>query len=40
MAFNIELIKDVFQSIKRKVDHGRNIKGAPLTFVEKILYFG
>ena len=38
MAFNIEMIKDVYQSIKRKVDHARKIKGTPLTLAEKILY--
>ena len=38
MAFNIEMIKDVYQSIKRKVDHARKVKGTPLTLAEKILY--
>ena len=29
------MIKDVYQSIKRKVDHARKVKGTPLTLAEK-----
>ena len=38
MAFNIEMIKGVYQKIKNKVDKAREIKGSPLTLAEKILY--
>ncbi len=38
MAFNIEMIKGVYQKIKNKVDKARKIKDSPLTLSEKILY--
>ena len=38
MAFNIEMIVNVYEKIKSKVDIARKIKGTPLTLSEKILY--
>ena len=38
MAFNIEMIIDIYQNIQSKVDKARKIKGSPLTLAEKILY--
>ena len=38
MAFNIEMIVNVYEKIKSKVDKARKIKGTPLTLSEKILY--
>ena len=38
MAFNIKMIKGVYQNIKNKVDKARKIKVSPLTLAEKILY--
>ncbi|MAU63161.1 MAG: aconitate hydratase [Flavobacteriaceae bacterium] len=38
MAFNIEMILEVYQNIQSKVDKARKIKGSPLTLSEKILY--
>jgi len=38
MAFNIEMIIEIYQKIQSKVDKARKIKGVPLTLAEKILY--
>ena len=38
MAFNIQMIVNVYEKIKSKVDKARKIKGTPLTLSEKILY--
>ena len=38
MAFNIEMILELYQNIQSKVDKARKIKGSPLTLSEKILY--
>ena len=38
MAFNIEMISEVYQKIQSKVDKARTIKQTPLTLSEKILY--
>ncbi len=38
MAFNIEMIIEIYQKIQSKVDKARKIKGSPLTLAEKILY--
>ena len=38
MAFNIEIILEVYQKIQSKVDKARTIKQTPLTLSEKILY--
>ena len=38
MAFNIEMILEVYQKIQSKVDKARTIKQTPLTLSEKILY--
>ena len=38
MAFNIKMIEEVYQQIKKKVDKAREINQSPLTLSEKILY--
>lgn len=38
MAFNIKMIKEVYQEIKTKVDKARELTKKPLTLSEKILY--
>ncbi|REG98536.1 aconitate hydratase [Flavobacterium aquicola] len=38
MAFDIEMIKKVYDSMKTRVDAAREIVGRPLTLTEKILY--
>lgn len=38
MAFDIEMIKDVYSKVVERVDAARNITGKPLTLAEKILY--
>jgi aconitate hydratase len=38
MVFDIELIKNVYEGFKTKVDNARNVLNKPLTLTEKILY--
>ena len=38
MAFNIEMIKKVYDELKTKVDKARELTNSPLTLSEKILY--
>ena len=38
MAFNIEMIKKVYNELKTKVDTARELTNSPLTLSEKILY--
>ncbi|HLW14674.1 MAG TPA: aconitate hydratase [Flavobacteriaceae bacterium] len=38
MAFDIEMIKEVYSQIAERVDKARELKGTPLTLSEKILY--
>ncbi|MGB3775724.1 MAG: aconitate hydratase [Leeuwenhoekiella sp.] len=38
MAFDIDMIKDVYGKIAERVDAARKITGTPLTLAEKILY--
>ncbi len=38
MAFDIDMIKNVYSSIKERVDAARELTGKPLTLAEKILY--
>ncbi|HLS11713.1 MAG TPA: aconitate hydratase [Flavobacteriaceae bacterium] len=38
MAFDIEMIKEVYSKIAERVDKARELKGGPLTLSEKILY--
>ena len=38
MAFDIEMIKKVYESLPSKVDAARKLVGRPLTLTEKILY--
>ena len=38
MAFDIEMIKEVYNHMKNRVDTARQIVGRPLTYSEKILY--
>jgi len=38
MAFDIEMIKKVYNTISDRVDAAREITGKPLTLAEKILY--
>lgn len=38
MAFNLDLIKKVYQELPEKVNAARNLLGRPLTQAEKILY--
>lgn len=38
MAFDIEMIKKVYETLPSKVDAARKLVGRPLTLTEKILY--
>ena len=38
MAFDIDMIKEVYANMAKRVDEARNIVGKPLTLSEKILY--
>ena len=38
MAFDIEMIKKVYENMPDRVDKAREIVGRPLTLTEKILY--
>ena len=38
MAFDIEMIRNVYKTFAQKVEHARAVKGGPLTLAEKILY--
>ncbi|MDQ2753412.1 MAG: aconitase family protein, partial [Bacteroidota bacterium] len=38
MAFDIEMIKKVYDGLPQKIEAARNIVGRPLTLAEKILY--
>lgn len=38
MAFDIEMIKEVYAQMAERVDKARELKGTPLTLSEKILY--
>ncbi|MDX2188550.1 MAG: aconitate hydratase [Bacteroidota bacterium] len=38
MAFDIEMIKEVYKNLPAKVENARKIVGRPLTLTEKILY--
>ena len=38
MAFDIEMIKKVYENVVERVDEARKITGKPLTLAEKILY--
>lgn len=38
MAFDIEMIKEVYKKVVKRVDTARQITGKPLTLAEKILY--
>ena len=38
MAFDIEMIRNVYKTFAAKVDRARKVKGTPLTLAEKILY--
>ncbi|MDR9399953.1 MAG: aconitate hydratase [Psychroflexus sp.] len=38
MAFDIDMIKRVYEEIPKRVDQAKQIKGKPLTLTEKILY--
>ena len=38
MAFDIEMIKKVYDNMTSRVDAAREIVGRPLTLTEKILY--
>ncbi len=38
MAFDIDMIKQVYSNVVERVDAARNITGKPLTLAEKILY--
>ena len=38
MVFDLEMIKNIYSSIKEKVDHAKSICKHPLTLSEKILY--
>ncbi len=38
MAFDIDMIKEVYSKVAERVDAARKIKGKPLTLAEKILY--
>lgn len=38
MAFDIDMIKRVYEDIPKRVDQAKQIKGKPLTLTEKILY--
>ena len=38
MAFDIEMIRNVYKTFAEKVERARTVKGGPLTLAEKILY--
>jgi aconitate hydratase len=38
MAFDIEIIKEIYKNLPSKIDAARKIAGRPLTLTEKILY--
>ena len=38
MAFDIEVIKEVYARMGERVNQARNLTGKPLTLAEKILY--
>ena len=38
MAYDIDIIKKLYDNIKTRVDTAREITGKPLTLAEKILY--
>ncbi len=38
MAFDIDMIRNVYNSIPKKVDKARAFLGRPMTLTEKILY--
>ena len=38
MVFDLEMIKNIYSSMKEKVDRAKNICKHPLTLSEKILY--
>ena len=38
MAFDIEMIKEVYANMTSRVDKARELVGRPLTLTEKILY--
>ena len=38
MAFDIEMIKQVYARMSQRIDSAREIEGKPLTLSEKILY--
>ena len=38
MAFDIEMIKKVYENMASRVDKAREIVGRPLSLTEKILY--
>ncbi len=38
MAFDIEMIKEVYAALPGKIKHARKTVGRPLTLAEKILY--
>ena len=38
MAFDIEMIKKVYQNVAERVDKAQEVTGKPLTLAEKILY--
>ena len=38
MAFDIDMIKEVYSKFPERVDKAREIVGKPLTLSEKILY--
>ena len=38
MVFDLEMIKNIYSSMKEKVDHAKSICKHPLTLSEKILY--
>ncbi len=38
MVFDLEIIKEVYKTISRKIDLARRLTGRPLTLTEKILY--
>jgi aconitate hydratase len=38
MAFDIEMIKEVYERMANRIDTARKVVGTPLTLAEKILY--
>ena len=38
MAFDIDMIREVYKNMVEKVDHAKRLTGRPLTLTEKILY--